>query len=180
MTQCESVPASLTAWIDGELTAAEGQNVAQHIAGCSSCAAVAESLRSAIAWQTQTMPARLLESPVDVAALRLGLRRQLNAQRRHEEEAAPRTWGWLFLRPVAMAAAGLALTLLVVVWRAGEPESLLVSVGVEAPPAEVATHPDMFKYLDVIENLEALEHFEAVQAVRLEDERAHLDDVRHG
>jgi hypothetical protein len=78
-----------------------------------------------------------------------------------------------------VATAGLALVL-IVAGRAGEPGSLLVSLGIAEPPAEVATRPEMFQYLDVIENLEALEHFDAVQAVRLEDERAGLDDVRKG
>ncbi len=177
-TRCDSISDSLTAWIDGELPATDEQVVARHVADCSSCGREAQRLRQAIRWQTETLPARLLESPVDVAALRMGLRRQLNATRR-QDEAVPRAWTW-FLRPFAMASAGLALALTVVAWRATQPEPLLVSLGVEEPPPDVATVPDKFQYLEVIENLEALEHFEAVQAVRLEDERAHLDDVRSG
>lgn len=179
MNRCEPISESLTAWIDGELSPAEEHQVAEHVAACPSCSVEAERLRRAVTWQTKSLPAQLVEAPVDVAALRMGLRRQLNAAPRDEEQAQSRGWAWL-IRPVAMATAGLAAALLVVVWRTGAPAPLLVSLGVEAPPAELATHPDMFKYFEVIENLEALEHFEAVEAVHLEDERAYLDDVRHG
>jgi len=179
MNRCDSTRDSLTAWIDGELSPSDEREVEAHVGTCTSCATEAESLRHEIDWQKRILPNALLDAPVDVVALKMGLQRQLNTIRRQEERPVSYSWGWL-IRPLAMATAGLALTLLVVVWRAGEPESLLVSIGVEDPPAEVATRPDMFKYLDVIENLEALEHFEAVQAVRLEDERAHLDVVRHG
>jgi anti-sigma factor RsiW len=177
--RCDSISDSLTAWIDGELAASDERVVARHVADCSSCADEVQRLRQTIRWQTETLPTRLLESPVDVAALRMGVRRQLNAARRPQEQPAPRAWTWL-LRPLAVASAGLAVALVVVVWRATQPEPLLVSLGVEAPPPAVATVPDKFQYLEVIENLEALEHFEAVQAVRLEDERAHLDAVRSG
>lgn len=177
---CDSISASLTAWIDGELSPADEQNVARHVADCSSCAQEAERLRTAIDWQKRMLPARLLDEPVDVASLRLGLRRRIGALRDQEEpSAASRSWAWL-IRPLAVASAGLALASLFLVWRAAEPETLLVSLGVEEPPAVVVRDPEMFKYLEVIEKLDALEHFEAVQAVQLDDERAHLDDVGRG
>jgi anti-sigma factor RsiW len=179
MTRCDSISDSLTAWIDGELSSPEEREVALHVADCSSCAQQADRLREAIDWQTQSLPGRLLEDPVDVGVLRMGMQRRLSALREQDEPTSSRTWAWL-IRPLAMASAGLALASILMFWRAAEPESLLVSLGVEEPPADLATRPEMFKYLEVIENLEALEHFEAVQAVRLEDERAHLDDVRQG
>lgn len=178
MTPCDSIGQLLTPWVDGELAPRDEQRVVQHLADCPSCAEEADSLRRAVAWQTPALATHMRATPVDVEAMRIALRPQINAARRDEERKARRSWVW-WIRPLAMATAGLALVL-VVASRAGEPESILVSLGIAEPPAEVASHPEMFRYLDVIENLEALEHFEAVQAVRLEDERARLDNVRHG
>ena len=172
MTSCKPLRENLTAWIDGELPKADGLRVEEHLTGCEACAAEARSLRQAVSWQTDVLPGKLLEAPVDVGALRWGLHRQL-AQLREREEPATPSWAWLF-RPLALAASGFALALFVIVWRSAEPQPLLVSLGVEPPPAEVVTRPDKFQYLDVIENLDVLEHFEAVQAVHLEDERAEL------
>jgi anti-sigma factor RsiW len=170
MTSCKLVHENLTAWIDGELPKAEALGVESHLDGCQTCAAEARALRSAISWQTEILPTKLLEAPVDVGALRLGLHRQMARLRQREEPVAP-SWTWL-VRPFALAASALAVAVLVIVWRSAEPQPLLVSLGVEPPPAEVVTRPDKFQYLDVIENLDVLEHFEAVQAVHLEDERA--------
>lgn len=179
MSHCDSIRENLTAWIDGELPPSERQHLGAHLDSCQACSTEADALRQAITWQEQTLPKGLLEAPVDVDALRIGLRRQLVAIHEREESTPVRSWSWL-LRPLVMATAAVAVALFVLVWKVGEPEPLLVSLGVEPAPEEVVKKPEMFRYLDVIQNLEALEHFDAVEAVSLEDERAHADTVRHG
>jgi anti-sigma factor RsiW len=179
MTACDSMRENLTAWIDGELPLAEERQVTAHIDACETCAAEAAALRRAITWQEHAMPQALLEAPVDVGALRLGMRRRLAAVRAREESAPQWSWTWL-VRPFALATAAAAVVLLAVVWQVGEPEPLLVSLGVEQPPAEVVNNPEMFRYFDVIRNLEAFEHFEAVEAVSLEEDRARADSVQNG
>lgn len=178
MTSCKTIRENLTAWIDGELSQAELARVENHLADCETCATEARSLRQAVSWQTDILPGKLLDAPVDVGALRLGLHRRL-ARLRNREETVTSSWTWL-LRPLAVAVSGAALSLLVIIWRSAEPQPLLVSLGVEAPPAEVVTRPEKFQYLDIIENLDVLEHFEAVQAVRLEEERAQVHRVWKG
>lgn len=174
MSHCDSTRENLTAWIDGELPAPDAQRLTAHLDTCPSCTAEAADLRQAIGWQVDTLPKGLLETPVDVGALRLGLHRRLAAVREREESTPAWNWSWLF-RPFAMATAAVAVAVLAVVWRAGEPETLLVSLGVEPPPSEVVNNTERFRYLDVIQNLEALEHFDAVEAVSLEEEHAPAD-----
>jgi len=174
MSHCDSTRENLTAWIDGELRAPDEQLLTAHLDTCPSCTAEAAGLRQAISWQVHTLPKGLLETPVDVAGLRLGLHRRLAAVREREESAPSWNWSWLF-RPFAMATAAVAVAVLAVVWQAGEPETLLVSIGVEQPPSEVVNNTERFRYLDVIQNLEALEHFDAVEAISLEGEQVPAD-----
>src|SRR5262245_45988857 len=160
MSQCDSIRENLTAWIDGELSAAEEQHLAAHLDGCQACTVEAGDLRRAIGWQAQTLSKGLLEAPVDVGALRNGLHRRLAAIREREEPAAAWSWSRL-LRPFAVATAAVAVAVLALMWQTPEPAPLLVTIGVEQPPAEVVNNPEMFRYLDVMQNLEALEHFDA-------------------
>lgn len=177
MTECDSIREQITAWIDKEASAADSSRIEAHIGSCAACAAEARSLRRAIDWQTERLSAALVEDPVDVTALRVAVRRQLAALRERDEET--RSWSWIF-RPFAVAATGAALALLLVIWVTPEPQPLLVSIGVEVPPDEVAKRPDKYRYLDVMENLDVLEHLDAVQAVRLEDEHAKAGGVWKG
>jgi anti-sigma factor RsiW len=168
----------MTAIADGEIPASQARSFEAHLTACPSCAAEAESHRLAVRRQADALARVLLDDAVDVPALRLTLQRRLNAVRAEEERHARPGWTW-FLRPLSLATAGLAVAL-VMVLNTGGSDSVLVSLGVEPPPPELETRTDLFQYLDVIKRLEALEHFDAVRAVRLDEERALADSVRLG
>jgi hypothetical protein len=49
---------------------------------------------------------------------------------------------------------------------------VFISVGIESPPTAVVREPDLYTDYPLIQQLDALEHFDTVQSVPLDDEPA--------
>lgn len=173
MSGCSPIRERLTAWLDQETSAVENREIEAHLDSCPDCSAEARVLRRAIAWQKRELAVALLDAPVDIDALRAGMRRQILALRTAEKRSRRRR----LFRPVALAVAAAVLLIL---WSAPQSEPLLVSIGIEPPPAEVARRTDKYRYLEVIENLELLEHLDALQTLPAEDDRAEAGRLWRG
>lgn len=98
-------PSALSAWLDGELTAGERQEMASHLAACPACAARLDELR-ALSADLKALPDDSLG--FDLAALIAG---RLDApQRRPARSAAAARGGWFGRWPAGVgAAASIAL-----------------------------------------------------------------------
>jgi hypothetical protein len=170
--RCRSVAEDLTAWIEGGLPRRRDDRIRRHVAACADCAAQAESLRTAVAWQRRALQAVSAATDVDPAPLCAHLRRVLVAQ------AAEGRWGWRFLPPVSslwgrVALAGAALSAAaVVLFLAGDSGMVLIPLGLESPPPAVTRQTELFKEYPLIEQLDVLEHFDTVESVPLDDEGA--------
>ena len=67
-TACEQVREQLSAWLDGELTAAESRQVSQHLEVCPECSrelAMLQRLDAALGTLETPLPARLPERVLD-------------------------------------------------------------------------------------------------------------------
>jgi len=163
MARCWMVRGDLTAWVDGELSARRAERVRRHLASCSACAAEAEGLRDVIAQQRRLLT-RLAAVEVSPTLSRRLLREIA------QESAAPRGWLWLF-RPVAVAAATAAVGVVGLFTIAGGPRAVLIPLGVEPPPPAVTRTTDLFKDYPIIEKLDALENFDTVESVPLDEDQ---------
>ena len=163
MAGCWMVQGDLTAWIDGELSARRAERVGRHLASCGACASEAESLRDAIAHQRSLLE-RLAAVDVSPALSRRVLREIA------EESEEPRSWLWLF-RPVAVAAATAAVAMLGLFTVVGGPRAVLIPLGVEPPPPAVTRTTDLYKDYPIIEKLDALENFDTVESIPLDEDQ---------
>ena len=170
MTTCESIQADLTAWIDAELSTQSETHVRQHLVQCRRCASEAASLRACVALQKALLPRLAAAGGVDIAAMRSRLRAAL--QDADAPDATRRGWmpAWIF-RPAVLvpAVAGAALVILVRV--AGHPSDVLAPLGVVEPPPAVTQATGLFKDYMLLQQLDALEHFDAVETVPLDEEK---------
>ncbi len=170
--RCRSVTEDLSAWIEGQVSRRRDDRIRRHLAACAPCAAEAESLRAAIAWQRRALRAVATVNDLDAGPLWLQVRRILVAQ--VDEGRRP----WRFLRPVwphwgRVALAGAALSVAAsVLFLVGGPGMVLIPLGLESPPSAVARHTELFKEYPLIEQLDVLEHFDTVESVPLDDEGA--------
>ena len=73
----------------------------------------------------------------------------------------------MVLASSAVAAAAVILALVF----AGGPAAVLVPLGVESPPVAVKANPELFKDYPLIQHLDALENFDTVQSVPLDDDQ---------
>jgi anti-sigma factor RsiW len=165
MSTCGTVRENLTAWIDGELSPRWTERVRGHVARCAACAAEADSLRSSIGLQRTVLRHLSTVADVDTAALQARLRRAMAAA----DTPRPSAWRWL-LRPVVLAPALALVLVLGLFTAAGGPADVLVPLGVAPPPPAVKRAPGLFKDYSLIEHLDALEHFDTVEAEPLDDE----------
>ena len=178
MARCRRVRAELSAWIDGALPSRPAQRVRRHLAVCPGCAAEAEELRSAIAWQRQVLPAVLATCEPDVPLLQVRMEQAIDSERLvNGGKRRARMWirGWRrgLLGPLAAAAAA-ATVLLILVSLLGGPSAVLIPLGIESPPPAVARQPELFMDYSLIQHLDALEHFDTVESTPLDaDQGAH-------
>jgi anti-sigma factor RsiW len=174
MARCAAVRRTLTAWIDGELRARQHERIRRHVATCAACAAEADSLRATIAWQTRALQAVTAIDELAVEPLWThledGMRARPAARDWGLSSPGPPLWARLF-RPIAVGGAALATAIILFLVLAGDPGTILISLGVESPPPAVARQAELFKDYPLIQHLDALEHFDTVQSVPLDDER---------
>lgn len=166
MGGCRFVQRNLTAWVDEALSARAQVRVTEHLRRCPECAATAAAWRGMIAGQRQVLRTLSAGSAVDAERLHARVRGVLAAEPAGKVESffdLP----WL-PRPLVIAGgavlAGVALLLLF-----GGPAATLMALGIEAPPVAVARQTDLFTEYSVIQQLDALQHFDTVEAVQLDD-----------
>jgi anti-sigma factor RsiW len=167
MMNCRAVKGDLTAWCDGELSRRRTERIEQHLAGCGACAAEAQSVSAAVRWQRQALPRVTAVANCEFSALQARLRRALT------DEPGPRVpfWSW-FVRPVAIAAATVMIAVVMLFSIMGGPQAVLIPLGVESPPVAVSSQPELFEDYQLIQRLDALENFDTVESVPLDDDRA--------
>jgi len=171
MTRCDRHQENITALADGALGILATLRLHLHLASCRVCAAVADARRSAVAVQRN-----VLSAPVEVDCERMlaEARRAIAALGeptpfpflRAADRRGATPWNWAVLAGVGGAAATAGLFAWLV-----SPSTVLVPLGLGAPPAVVASKPELFRDYEIIRELDALEHFDSVNRVRLEDSR---------
>ncbi len=134
-----TVEADLTAYLDGELSAAEAGRVQAHLAGCAACRSTEALLRRTLT-ELHALPA--FEPSV-------ALRRRVLA----EVEALPRPWpermrSWL--RPGVLAPAGVALAAAAVVAVALHPGARGPSPAEPAAELALAEHYDLLRDYELV------------------------------
>lgn len=164
MASCWVVEKSLTAWIDGALPRRKAARIERHLAACTRCSAEAEGLRAAIRWQRQILPRVATLAAFDPGPLRVKLQRALAA----EPDRRASAWNWLF-HPLAIAGAVVTAGVVLFFSVMGGPKAVLIPLGVESPPVAVTREPDLFENYQLIQHLDALENFDNVESVPLDD-----------
>jgi anti-sigma factor RsiW len=167
MMNCRAVKEDLTAWCDGELSRRRAERIEQHLAGCGACAAEAENVSAAVRWQRQALPHVTAVANYEFSALEARLRQALAAE--PDPRAPLRSW---FLRPVAIAAAAAMIAVIMFFSIMGGPRAVLIPLGVESPPVAVSSQPELFEDYQMIQRLDALENFDTVESVPLDDDQA--------
>lgn len=168
MSACEGFRELLTAAVDGELSLGQRLRLFLHQNRCAACDAAGERRRAFVDEQRNLLR-QLPPVDLDVNAALAAARREMvalgaeNLQRSAPAMAEPqRPWLW-----TAVAGATTALLLASTVASLGGIDAVLVPLGVEDPPQAVAKRADLFHEYDVIRQLDALEHYDAVRAVPL-------------
>jgi hypothetical protein len=164
MTACHTVREDLTAWVDGELPLRRSEQLRRHLTDCAVCAAEAQRARAAMSRQRSVLTRALGAEEVDANALWSRLRTAM-------AEAAPEAdpWWRLRWRPLMVAGTAVAAAAVTLFLLAGGPDTILVPLGIETPPVELAREPELFRDYPIIERLDALEYFDRVQTVPLEE-----------
>ena len=165
MTSCALLQEDLTAWIDGELPREVMERTREHVASCATCSAEAESLRASIALQRTALAQLVAADDVNVSALQARVRRAVTAETERRESI----WSRL-VRPLVLAPAFAMLAVLMMYTTVGGPSDVLVPLGVTSPPPVVKQATGLFPDYTLIEHLEALEHFDTVEAAPLDDD----------
>ena len=155
--QCAEAREELTALADGALEAAEADAVRRHVRGCAACAAELAAIEEAVAFTREAF--------TELPELRPGFETRLRA--RLEEATAAPSWYRRLWRPLFVGALA-SLGVLLVARSVGGPSSVLVPLGIQAPPKKVAEKPVLFKDYEIIEHLDELENFETVIQTPLE------------
>jgi len=165
MTRCAAIQEDLTAWVDGELSEQQIRVVGDHLGQCGTCADLARQLRAAVPAQRQTLTCVVAIADLD----RAELWRRTRSLLVNDVEAPRPRWAWW---PRRFALAGLATAAAVGVFVAlnNTPQPAPVMVDLGTPPVEVVERPDLFKDYPLIEQLDALENFDTVEAVPLDDD----------
>ena len=167
MANCRVVQKNLTAWIDHEVSPRWEQRISRHLETCSVCAVEAESLRATIDQCRTALDRAVALHDFEPGRLRLRLQHTLAA----EEQQPERAWRWP-LRPFAIAGAAALAAAMMLLFFAGGPKAVLIPLGVQPPPSAVRHAPDLFKDYPLIKDLDALENFDTVESVPLDDEQS--------
>ena len=169
MDHCRAVKREFTAWCDGELSRREAERLEQHLAACAACSAEADSLSVAVRWQRQALRHVTAVADHECAPLQARLRRALATE--IEPRAQGQFWSWIF-RPVAIATAAAMIAIIVLFSVLGGPNAVLIPLGVEAPPVAISREPDLFEDYQLIQHLDAMENFDTVESVPLDEDQA--------
>ena len=169
MNHCRAVKREFVAWCDGELSGREAERVEQHLAACEACSAEAESLSAVIRWQRQVLRHVTAVTDQECAPLQTRLRRALAAE--IEPPGQARFWSLIF-RPVTIATAAAMIAIIALFSVLGGPNAVLIPLGVEAPPVAISRQPDLFENYQLIQYLDAMENFDTVQSVPLDEDQA--------
>jgi anti-sigma factor RsiW len=167
---CPRCRDDLTAFVDAQLDPLTHLRLRAHLLFRPGCAAAAASLRRVVDLQRDH-----LSEPVaiDVEALLASARdaiRALGVPRAGTAHQPPAS-GFRWNRSLVAGMAAAAVILVTAVGIAGRPRTVLVPLGLEEPPAALAKKPDLFRDYEMFRELEALEHFDAVNRVRLEKKK---------
>src|SRR5262245_45121620 len=144
----------LTALADGELSPRRAEAVRAHVAGCGECQPLLDQITHSIGVQRKLMPRLLSVTDLAVDPMLREVRLRLD-----DDSAPARRWIWQPALITGVAAVGLVLVSVL-----GLFTPLLVAVGLEEPPEQVAQQPELFRDYPLFEHLEALENFDALQA----------------
>jgi hypothetical protein len=87
-----------------------------------------------------------------------------------EADGRASAWSSLF-RPLAIAGAVVTAVVVLFFSVMGGPKAVLIPLGVEPPPVAVTSDPDLFENYQVIQHLDALENFDNVESVPLDDDQ---------
>jgi len=161
--RCWIVRRRLVAWIDGEIPPAQALRVERHVVDCPDCRTLAAHLGDAIAQQRELLAREREPADFDCAGAWATLWRAAA-----EPSAAPEwvaTW-----HPLLAAGLATVMVVLLAALVSGRPRVVLVPLGIEAPPHAVAQQPELYRNYPILERLDALEHFDTVQSVPLEDQ----------
>jgi len=152
---CWRVRRDLTALADGELSPRRGAAVRGHLEQCSDCRALWQETQRAVQLQQRLMPGafEVLDLAVDPMLREVRLRL--------DDDGSGQMRRWFWHPAVITAAAAVGLMMVSVL---GLFNPLLVAVGLEEPPEEVAQRPELFRDYPLFEHLEALENFDALQS----------------
>ncbi|HYD47199.1 MAG TPA: anti-sigma factor [Terriglobales bacterium] len=168
MIRCQSIRPHLTAAADRELSPWRSWQVRRHLDRCDACRSEADKLQRTVSTQI-TMLRQLMaapEIPIDE------MRRRLRVAIAAEPAINDAPWQWHFsFRPVFAGAAVMLLAISTAVWGFGGPTTALIALGWVEPPSAVAAKTDLFQDYPLIEQLDALENFDSVNAVPLEEEQ---------
>ena len=155
---CREARENLTALADGALAPAEVEALRAHVGACTGCAQDLAGLEAIATLSRHALAA-------DLPVLRPGFDTSLRALL--VGDAAPPRLGWW--RPL-FAGTLAAVAVLLMARSVGGPSTVLVPLGIQAPPPQVAERAVLFTDYDIIEHLDELEHFETVIQVPLEPE----------
>lgn len=169
---CIAIRSQLTALADGELPRWRSWQVQRHVRSCDGCRHEADSIKSAVRVQAAWLSSAPTLPAGDLDHIRRQLRVAIAAGAQDEEHrsstgAAARRFG---LQPLAATAAVGLLALSLVSWAYGGPMNLLATIGWIQPPSAVATKTELFRDYPLIQNLDALENFDNVNDIPLEEE----------
>jgi anti-sigma factor RsiW len=154
---CAAYRGELAAYLDGELGSGKARRVAAHLADCAGCRREADLLRSAVQGLRAWPPIALPDGFERRFAERLDALRRERAFGRPQPGFAARCVQALrprFALALTAACAALVVVAGVVGVRHGS--------GPTTERMAVARDIDLFMHLDVIQNSEALEHFELI------------------
>lgn len=156
--RCTQVTNNLAAYSDGELSPKEARAVRAHVQECPVCR---ESL---FRLQEVEREMRLLPDVSPSAGFERTFQMRLQAERARVQSAPRGLWAalerfrdWFGPREVVAAAAGLALLVVTIgVFTLGR------TPGLPQEKLHLASDMDLFLNMEVIENSDALEHFEII------------------
>jgi len=152
---CWRVRRDLTALADGELSARRSAAIRGHVEQCDDCRAVWEETERAVQLQRQLVPGVFAVRDLAVDPMLREVRLRLD-----DDGSGPAKW-W-FWHPALITAAAVLSVVMVSVLGLFNP--LLVAVGLEEPPEQVAQQPELFRDYPLFEHLEALENFDTLQS----------------
>lgn len=167
---CARCREHLTAFVDAQLGLLARLRLRVHLLLNPPCAAAVAALRRVVDRQRAELSEPVA---VDVEALLESARGAIGAlgtPRAPEPRQVPMS-GFRWNRSLVAGLAAAAVFVVAAVGIAARPRTVLVPLGLEEPPAALAKKPDLFRDYEMFRELDALEHFDAVNRVRLEKKK---------